>query len=115
MIRTGQPEPWIEVGSGGTAPAFENSWVNQGGTFDTAAFYKDNDGRVHLKGMVKSGATNTTIFTLPDNYKPALILPFPVVAASLFGQLRIFDNGLVHFTSGTATFVSLNGVSFRAA
>lgn len=67
----------IVVGSGGSAPAFQNSWVNQ----DTAIyknlhFWKDPFGMVHVQGFVKSGS-GLTVFTLPAGYRPSDDLAFP--------------------------------------
>jgi hypothetical protein len=65
-------EEWREVGATGQ-PSFENSWVNyNSSTYRTAAFYKDPFGVVHIKGLVKSGSSGTTIFTLPPGNRPSL-------------------------------------------
>ena len=62
---------WHEVGSGGSEPDFENSWANyNSASWSTAAFRMDAEGWVHLKGLVKTGSTGTTIFTLPTGYRP---------------------------------------------
>lgn len=66
----GQVEEWHEIGNSGE-PAFENSWDNTGGVYETAAFYKDPFGRVHIKGRIDTGSAGTTAFTLPANYRPA--------------------------------------------
>jgi len=63
-------EDWHEVGTTGNA-AFQNGWTNYGGNFATAAYRKTPDGTVHIKGLVKNGTENTTIFTLPAEYRPA--------------------------------------------
>ena len=43
------PEGWHEVGAPGEV-GFQNGWANVGGGFETAAFYKDHEGVVRLKG-----------------------------------------------------------------
>ena len=60
---------WRDVG-GTDQPAFENSWANYGGAYAEAAFRMDSEGWVHLKGLVKTGSVGTTIFTLPEEYRP---------------------------------------------
>jgi hypothetical protein len=58
-------EAWI-------APTFQNSWVNYGSGYETAGYYKDKQGVIHLKGLVKNGTLNAAIFTLPAGYRPSL-------------------------------------------
>src|SRR5262245_56690258 len=58
------PENWHEVGSPGE-PVFMNSWHNvDPSKFASAAFFKDHEGIVHLKGYVRDG-TKAPIFALP--------------------------------------------------
>ena len=59
-----QPEAFI-------APTLLNSWVN----FDvainnSAGYYKDAFGIVHLRGLVKTGTVGLAIFALPVGYRP---------------------------------------------
>lgn len=68
-------EAWREIGSAGQ-PVFENGWINVGGAAATAAFYKDPDGVVHIKGLIRSGANTAVAFTLPAGYRPAQDLRF---------------------------------------
>jgi hypothetical protein len=71
-------EGWHEIGTAGQ-PAFlpcsaTASWTNFGAPFNTAAFYKDNWGVVHLKGLVRcvggTSGTQNVIFKLPNGYAP---------------------------------------------
>ena len=62
------PEGWHEVGAPGEV-GFQNGWANVPGPFETAAFYKDHEGVVHLKGVVTGGTG--LIFQLPSGYRPA--------------------------------------------
>ena len=65
------PEGWHMVGAPGE-PGFENSWENVPAapfSFENAGFYKDREGVVHLKGVVKGGSN--IIFHLPAGYRPA--------------------------------------------
>ena len=107
-------EAWHEVGTAGN-PAFAGSWKNFGGAFETAAFYKDPGGLVHLKGLVDVGSG--TIFTLPAGYRPAKTEVFTVVSTGgAFGEIRLASTGTLQLTVGTGSgYVSLSGISFRAA
>jgi hypothetical protein len=104
-----QVEPFREVGSAGQPP-FQNGWHNDAVTETTAAFYKDPFGIVHLKGIVTGGATGTTIFTLPSDYRPT--------KSGCFGGLLneydcVVSDGDVNLVVGSGT-TSLDGITFRA-
>lgn len=117
-------------------PAFQNNWENFGTdasyTYDDVKFYKDPDGFVHLSGIVKNtsgSAYNTTIFTLPDGYRPDYSHRTPVVAASgplttKLWAIDVEDDGEVKVCTasnpGTGTgsvknFLALDGIRFMAA
>lgn len=106
--------PWVEVGSGGTAPAFQNSWVNYGAGQMLAKFYKDAGGVVRLTGIVKSGTLAAAIFTMPAGYRPSADVQFPVSANGLFGYAYVNASGAVVLQSGSTVSVDLTPISFRA-
>jgi hypothetical protein len=62
---------WIVVGSGGSAPAFQNSTVNYGSGWQPARFRKIG-GVVYIQGMV-TGVTglNLAMWTMPVGFRPA--------------------------------------------
>lgn len=99
---------------------FANSWVNYGGGFQTAQYRKDAQGRVHLRGMIKDGTTTdaTQICTaLPAGYRPSSTVLYGVPynnGAFSVVEIRISNSGNVtlFFATGTATYLSLNGISF---
>jgi hypothetical protein len=117
---------------GPNAPAFQNSWVNFGGDYNTAGYFRDSLGIVHLRGLVKSGG-NTKIFDLPDGYKPALrelhiVCTYNTAGNYDFGRLDITQAGEVTVVMlainyvtmnanvvGFVTWLSLDGITFRAA
>lgn len=105
---------WHEIGGSGE-PAFTNSWVNYGTGYNTAAFMKDHNGRVFLKGCITSGTMSQSAFTLPAGYRPAQQNVFGVVSNNLFGQVAITSSGTVVPTVGKNAWVSLDGISFPAA
>ena len=107
-------EAWHVVGGAGE-PAFQNSWVNFGGAYATAAFYKDHLGIVHLRGLVKDGI-GPAIFTLPAGYRPAVREIFAIVAGGdTFGRVDVDPSGAVERMTGSVSYFSLSGVTFRAA
>lgn len=112
-------EPWHQVNAPGE-PAFEGAWANQG-EGQTVAFYKDQVGIVHLRGVAKAEVVTTkTIFTLPPGFRPAAgaLLPFAVAclpcAPGGTGTLLIAQDGPGTVEAPASENVSLEGVSFRA-
>ena len=108
------PAAWHEVDASGE-PAFQNSWVNYGGSQETAGFRVGHDGRVYLKGQVKGGTINTTVFTLPIGYRPANNQEFASLSGSpALGWVSVNDDGTVVANgSGTNAYVFLNGINFE--
>jgi len=108
------PEAWI-------TPTLTNGWVNFGTPNETAGYYKDAFGRVHIRGTIKSGTVAAgatgTAFTLPVGYRPAAVLPFLGArqdVSSTDAKIEVFADGSVRVVrSGTSAEVSLNGISFR--
>lgn len=74
-------DTWHAVGTTGE-PAFQNSWANFGGTASTLAFRKDPFGKVGIRGVLKGGASNTVIFTLPVGYRPPMDIAVEIPTAS---------------------------------
>jgi hypothetical protein len=68
-----QGEDWHIVGDTGE-PAFQSGWTNSDNNATQheprAGFYKDPLGVVHLEGHVQLGQIRTTVFTLPEGYRP---------------------------------------------
>jgi hypothetical protein len=50
----------------------QNGWLNYGNPHSVAGFRKDDNGVVHVRGLIKTGTTTsgTTIATLPDGFRP---------------------------------------------
>jgi hypothetical protein len=113
-----------KVGAAGE-PAFQNSWVHYdnggpapgGGTMRDAAFRKDPLGKVSVYGVVRSGATGTTVFTLPVGYRPTTSdRSFTVSAALGLAQISVMLDGRVMATnvgaSNVTTYMYLDGIEF---
>ncbi len=118
------PENWHEVGAPGE-PGFQDGWNNLPSSVqrETAGFFKDQQGVVHLKGVAASGTG--VIFKLPAGYRPVneRLLIFPVACAcggSSTGSAVVEGPGVSPGRDGAvdspggATSVSLNGITFRA-
>jgi hypothetical protein len=103
---------WTEVGSGGSAPAFQNSWVNFGGGYATAGYRKVGS-QVFLKGVIKSGSSSLA-FTLPSGYRPTQLKEFNAYSGTTNpGALcHVNTTGAVDLFNYAAGEVSLEGVSF---
>jgi hypothetical protein len=120
----GPSEAWHLVGAPGE-PGFLNDWENAGVSGEAAAYYKDHEGIVHLKGSVIEG-TKPLVFVLPPGYRPAnnKLLNFPVACfgfgcASGVGSATVRGTGagFADAEGGVAIpgdDTSLNGISFRA-
>lgn len=95
-------------------PTLTNSWVNFGGGFQTAHYYKDPAGIVHLEGLIKSGTIGAAAFTLSSGFLPTANVAFPASSNSTIGQVEITTAGLVEpiLPSSNAS-VWLDGITFR--
>ena len=103
--------PWVDA-------TLLNSWVAYGSGFASPGYYRDAAGIVHLKGFVRNGTVGAAVFVLPVGYRPAAILSFVVNAAGVPGYVNIDGTGSVapfnNTGSNVVTYVSLDGISFRA-
>jgi hypothetical protein len=95
-------------------PTFLNSWVNFGGIWTDAGYYKDSLGRVHLRGLVKDGV-GAVIFNLPAGYRPATNEMFMALSNGAVARVDVGLSGNVALSLGSASSLSLSGISFRAA
>ena len=118
-------DPWVLVGSGGTAPNFVTTsgvtWVNFGAGHSTAAYFRDKNGIVHLRGVIKGGYVNrdashqSLIFTLPNTCFPGNRELFIVWSAGAVGRCDVLTDGQVWAIAGENTDFSLDGITFRAS
>lgn len=105
-----------------TAATLANGFVNQGGSYAPAAFYKDSYGHVRLRGRVAQGATLAPVvmFVLPEGFRPVFRHEFPssaVFADSVTRSLiTVLTDGSVRLEWGDAGSgfpVNLDPVQFR--
>lgn len=93
-LEQGIPEDFHYVGVAGE-PAFQNSWVNFGGAYQTVAFRKDR-GAVYFVGTARSGALSSTMFVLPAEYRPSADRR---MAISLLDNTSLYRVALLFVTS----------------
>ena len=107
-----------------TAPTLLNGWANFVG-WAAAGYTKDNQGLVHLKGLLKDGVTavGTPIFKLPVGYRPSENRVFSVATFNgtslIHARVDVGSNGDVETgvqdNNVQNTWLSLDGISFVAA
>lgn len=96
----------------------QNSWVNYGAGYESASYWKDSCGVVHLAGLIKSGATaaETVIFYLPAGYRPRSSEKFFSVSLNAICVIDVYSSGAVAIKTGANSgWLSLSGISFRAS
>lgn len=99
-------------------PTLQNGWINYGAAYESATYWKDKCGVVHLAGMIKSGTTTaeTVIFTLPEGYRPRTSEKFLAVSLNAICVIDVYSSGAVAIkTEANSGWLSLSGISFRAA
>lgn len=98
---------------------FVNNFFDSGPTWASPTrFYKDINGTVHLSGVARrypDGAFGGVMFFLPEGYRPQFDERFSVLAAADGAWLLVKSNGEVWINADASSFVSLSGVTFRAA
>lgn len=92
-----------------TAPTLLNGWVNYG--FVDAGYFIDDFGIVHIRGMVSSGSG--IVFILPEGYRPSARVVMVITSNAGDGRVDVDTNGSVEVVVGSATWTSLNNLSFK--
>lgn len=111
-------ESRVENNTGGTVrnykvPTLLNSWVNYGGAYRVAQYWKDG-AFIHLRGLIKDGSFAANIFTLPVGYRPNATEHFAVATnPTAWGAIEVRTDGSVYALAGSNTWLSLAGISFR--
>lgn len=91
-----------------------NGWENYGDPYNPAGYFLDKIGVVHLRGLVKNGGMNTSIFNLPFGYRPQYRELYNVMSANGASRCDILTTGEVIALSGGSAWFSLDGITFRA-
>ncbi|NJM47380.1 MAG: hypothetical protein HC860_15475 [Alkalinema sp. RU_4_3] len=105
-------------------PTLQNNWIRYDTTYNPPGYFKDSMGIVHLRGLVKAGTMQKAIFMLPEGYRPEFrelfivgsFMPTSnVTGQSGHGRVDITSDGQVLPWEGTNGWLSLDGITFRAA
>jgi hypothetical protein len=86
-------EGWKTVGAGGQ-PAFTNSWSAGGAPVQ----FRKEFNRVYLRGTITGGSLASSIFTLPEGYRPPYALRYLMMSDDSTDGVAILEvrtNGLV--------------------
>jgi hypothetical protein len=108
-------EPVRDVGAPGQ-PAFGETWAAVNPQTEQApGFYKDR-GRVYLRGAISGDSgQNSTMFTLPEGYRPALAEFFITYGfGSTPAYVVVEADGEVTYYAGDDDYIGLGNISFRA-
>jgi phage minor structural protein len=103
----------LKTDRGWISPAFINGWTNYGSGFQTAGYYMDAEGFIHLKGMIAQGSVGYAAFQLPAGYRPSARRIFSVMTNTGIGRVDIDINGYVLVLApSTNGWVSLENIKF---
>lgn len=100
--------------------ALGNSWVDFGGSYNSASAILTLDGTIVLSGAIKSGTTGIgdAMFSLPSGMTPRGVSRHVVSTnnTAAVGHIEIRQNGQCVIVSGISnTFVSLEGITVQLA
>ena len=91
-----------------------NGWAVYGSPpWAMPAYTLDSSGRIHLKGLIKSGTGN--IGTLPAGYVPSEQMYFPADATNAFGDFSITPSGTILPVKYTNPYFSIQAMFYRAS
>jgi hypothetical protein len=97
-------------------PTLNSPWINYGGGFGGARYFKNAQGMVTIEGLIQaapaSPVTAVVVFTLLAGYRPPDTLMFSTWNGGGAGRWDIQANGDVVMQSGNTAFTSLSGISF---
>lgn len=100
-------------------PTLNSPWINYGGGFGGARYYKSADGVVHIEGLIQapggSSTSGVVLFTLLAGYRPPDTLMFGPWSGGGSCRIDVQSNGDVVMQSGNTAFTSLSGIKFIPA
>lgn len=95
--------------------SFSNGWVNFGSGEAAAAYAIDNQGLVHLRGLIKSGTVGfVTAFTVPAAAFPAFNQRFVTSSGTSFASIQCVTpaTGAFEVFEGSNAGVALDGIVY---
>jgi hypothetical protein len=96
---------WIDLTLAGTWVWYGTGWAQPQ--------YKKIGNRVYVRGLIKDGAA-TTLFTFPEDARPAATQGFPTYAGATIGLISVPSTGIVTINS-LRSYVYLDSISFEVA
>jgi hypothetical protein len=107
-----EQEPWRSA-------ELAASYQEFGGGYNPVQYFRDSAGIVHLRGTLRAfapvGAMEAgVLFTLPTGYRPEYIENHLACAGAKAGYVELFPDGKVFVSSEGHTWLSLDGITFRA-
>lgn len=97
-----------------TGPALINGFSNTGGVYPLSGYIRDDNGFVHLRGMVQAAA-DAVAFQLPVGYRPPAQQTFASIATNgTLARVNVSAAGNVTVFRGTDTTCDLSNVHFQS-
>ena len=110
---------YLQYQTSWTSATYDATWTTYASEWGPAAYYRTNDGMVHLRGLVKrTSGSGTTVFTLPAGYRPPHKHLLMTVGSGGIARVDVGTDGAVVFVSslsGTVSvtdWLSLNDLKF---
>jgi len=93
--------------------SYSSGWATYGGDFSPARYLKDNSCLL-LDGLVTlgSGAVGSTLFYLPEGFRPPFRMIFAIMNQNSVGRVDIYPGGAVYLNAGTNGWSSVAGIRF---
>lgn len=82
---------------------FQNGWLDYDAVnYHAAKMTKSPSGVVRLTGLIRSGSitNNSVIFYLPEDFRPAVDMIFPVMTNGKAGTIAVMADGFVSISQG---------------
>ena len=104
------PFPYQHGASPGP-PSFQNSWTNVSGG-QPVRFSLNHSGWLRIHGDFTGGADDTTVFTLPAEFRPAYDHPYiiPTTNPEAFAIIRVQADGQVVFLGTQTALATIPGL-----
>ncbi|WP_257554152.1 hypothetical protein [Sphingobium sp. CFD-2] len=100
-------------------PTLTSPWINYGGGYVGARYYKTAEGLVVIEGLIQapggSPSVDVVLFTLLEGYRPSGTLMFGPWSGGGSCRIDVTDSGEVVMRNGNTAFTSLAGITFIAA
>jgi hypothetical protein len=105
------------INVGGVTSCFgPNQWQDLSPNINNVVqYWRDPYGVVHLRGLaLRCGTAGTTIFTLPNGFRPGRLEHVAAVASSGTVEVTVDSGGAVASSIAVEQWQSLDGITFRA-